>query len=93
VEQSPSTIGTKRKVEQSKQDKKVTPINKKTGKSVERKSDLPVEKKASVEKKPSLKRKVTGAGMFSFSWTRGAQKDTEQYRNGYPVRSFINSYV
>ncbi|XP_060581361.1 uncharacterized protein LOC132737980 isoform X1 [Ruditapes philippinarum] len=84
VEQSPSTIGTKRKVEQSKQDKKVTPINKKTGKSVERKSDLPVEKKASVEKRPSLKRKVTGAGMFSFSWTRGAQKDTEQYRNGYP---------
>jgi hypothetical protein len=50
-------------------------------------------------KKSGLKRKVTGAGMFSFLWKRGeqkgkrgeqkekrgAQKDTEQYRNGYPV--------
>lgn len=32
-----------------------------------------------------LKKKVTGAGMFHSAWTRGSQRDTEDYRNGYPV--------
>ncbi|WAR01824.1 OGRL1-like protein [Mya arenaria] len=40
-----------------------------------------------VEGRTRLKRKVSGAGMFGFSWTRGAQRDTEDYRNGYPGKS------
>ena len=39
------------------------------------------------EKSTVLKKKLTGAGMIGFSWTRGAQRDTEDYRNGYPVRA------
>jgi len=46
-------------------------------------------KPASVTKEKStvLNKKLTGARMFGFSWTRSAQRDTEDYRNGYPVRA------
>ncbi|KAL4224936.1 hypothetical protein ACF0H5_015632 [Mactra antiquata] len=52
------------------------------------KSDKSKKATTSVEKsetgRTGLKRKVTGAGMFGYSWTRGAHRDTEVYRNGYP---------
>lgn len=76
----------KSKIEERKEEK--TPsavVSKKTDKIGKKRSDLSGDKEAGEEKRSSLKRKVTGAGMFSFSWTRGSQRDTEQYRNGYPV--------
>ncbi|XP_053385212.1 opioid growth factor receptor-like protein 1 [Mercenaria mercenaria] len=67
-------------------EKKPVVQKQKAGKAAGEKQGQAFEKKPGqpVEKKTSLKRKITGAGMFSFSWTRGAQKDTEQYRDGYP---------
>jgi len=45
-------------------------------------------KPASVTKEVNcVEKKLRGAGMFGFSWTRSAQRDTEDYRNGYPVRA------
>lgn len=40
------------------------------------------ENPSEVDKKPNLKRKAKAAGMFS--WGYGADRDTEEYRNGYP---------
>lgn len=60
-------------------------------KTFEKKADksiAAVNREEKVVQRTSIKRKVTGAGMFSFSWTRGAQRDTEEYRNGYPVSCF-----
>lgn len=66
--------------------KKLSKTSPSTWKDVVKKVPEAVGKKISaVSEKKGLKRKVTGAGMFQSSWTRGAQRDTEDYRNGYPV--------
>ncbi|XP_052270337.1 opioid growth factor receptor-like protein 1 isoform X1 [Dreissena polymorpha] len=52
-----------------------------TGKKTAEKKD------SDLAKGGSLKRKHTGERMFGYSWTRQAQKDTEDYRNGYPGKS------
>ena len=73
----------------STQTSKLSPAKKKAKTQQEAKEQV-IKKPAEIltkktSEKSSLKRKVTGAGMFQSSWTRGAQRDTEDYRNGYPV--------